>query len=128
MRPIILAGVLYLLIGRVFAIPTSHAQAWRLAAWLVSGIVFTAHLAYEQFKLRHIPRVTATHVALAVALGAFALAVAGGIRSLWVASVLRPSWFLALILWPAVTAIPAFCVALVAAAVLSRLVRRAGAA
>jgi hypothetical protein len=125
-RTALLLGVLYFLIGRIFAAPTNHVQAWRLAAWLASACVYAAHIWYEHFRLRSSPRVAAAHVAMAVAIGAFGLAVAGMIHSLSTASSIRLAWLLALVLWPAFTAIPAFLGALVAAAILSRLSRNAG--
>ncbi len=75
-RTAILIGVLYSVIGIVFALPTNHVRMWRLAAWVVSAIVFAAHIAYEHFRLGNSPRATALHTALAVAVGAFGLAVA----------------------------------------------------
>jgi hypothetical protein len=59
-----------------------------------------------------------------VAIGAFALALAGMFRSVATLGALKPTWLLALVLFPAFTAVPAFLVALVAAVALSR---RAGA-
>jgi hypothetical protein len=123
----LLVGVVYFLIGKVFALPADHAHAWRLAAWLVSGVAYAAQIAYEHFRLRSSERVTAVHAAIAVAIGAFALALAGMIHSMSAGSSIRPAWLLALVLWPAFTAIPAFLVALMAAAVLARLPRNAGA-
>jgi hypothetical protein len=73
--------------------------------------------------LRHSPRTTAIHTAVGVAIGAFALAVAGALHSLSTTSGIRPLWLLALVLWPAFTAVPAFVVALVAGKVLARLSR-----
>jgi hypothetical protein len=102
-------------------------QEWRLAAWLVCGVAFAAHIAYEHFSLRHSPRLVAWHAAVAVAIGAFLLAVAGMINSLWTTSALRPIWFLAIFLWPAFTAVPAFLAALVAGLILARLWPRANA-
>lgn len=119
-----LFGVAYLLIGRVFATPTDHVHLWRLAAWVVSGAVFAAHIGYEHFRLRHSPRTTAWHAALAVALGAFGLAVAGALRSLLTTSTMQLSWLLAFVVWPLVTAVPAFLVALVAGTLLARFPRR----
>ena len=119
-RVALLVGVVYFLIGRVFALPADHVRAWRLAAWIVSGCAYAAHIGYERFRLRNSTRLTALHVALAAALGAFALAFAGMIQSLSNTSTIRPTWLLALVIWPAVTAIPAFLVALAAGAVLSR--------
>jgi hypothetical protein len=126
-RATLLLGVVYFLIGRVFPVPANHVRAWRLAAWAVSGAAYAAHIGYEHFKLRHLPRSTALHAALSVALGAFTLAAAGALHSLSAASAIRPSWLLALVIWPAVTAVPAFVIALVAAVVLARLRRSADA-
>ena len=117
-------GIGYCLIGRLFAIPGSHAKAWRLAAWLVSGLLFAAHIAFEHFRLRHPPRTMAFHTAVAVAIGALGLAIAGMIHSLSTTPGLRPTWILALIGFPAVTAIPAFFAALVAGSLLSRVAGR----
>lgn len=119
----LLVGMVYVLVGRLFAAPTTHAHAWRLAAWLVSAAAYTAHMAYEHFRLRQSPRLMAFHVAVAVAIGGLGLAILGMVHSLSNASAVRPAWLLALILWPAVTAIPAFLVALVISAVLARIPR-----
>jgi hypothetical protein len=126
-RAALLFGVAYFLIGRLFTLPANHVPLWRLAAWMVSGGAYAAHIGYEHFRLRNLPLVTALHVAVAVAIGAFALAVAGMIHSLSTASVIRPTWLLALVLWPAFTAVPAFFVALVAGAMLRRFPRSADA-
>ena len=126
-RAALLSGVAYFLIGRAFAAPASNVRVWRLAAWVASGAVFAAHIGYEHARLRHPPATTALHASLAVALGAFLLAVAGALRSLLVTSTFSPSWLLAFVVWPLATAIPAFLVALVTAAILARLSRRAGA-
>ena len=117
----LLLGALYVIVGRVFAAPATHVQEWRLAAWLVCGVAFAAHISYEHFSLRHSPLLVAWHAAVAVAIGAFLLAVAGMIRSVWATSAVRTAWLLALVLWPAFTAIPAFLVALVVATLLKHL-------
>jgi len=124
-RAALLVGVAYFVIGRVFTVPTGNLRLWRLAAWMLSGLAYAAHIWYEHFRLRDSPRSTALHVALAVAIGAIGLALAGMMHSLSTTSSIRPAWLLALVLWPAITAIPAFLGALVAAAVLSRLQQRA---
>ena len=111
-RTAILAGVLYFLIGRLFALPTDHVRAWRWAAWLVSAVVYAVHIRHEARRNR--AGVAAWHVAAAVGLGAFGLAVAGMMH----AAVIRPRWFFALVLWPAFTATPAFVGALLAASLL----------
>lgn len=119
-RAAMLVGVAYFIVGRVFAAPTTHVQAWRFAAWAASFIAYFAHIAYEHVMLRYTPRVAAVHVAAAVAIGAFLLAVAGMIHSVSVGSGLKPIWFAALVLWPAFTSLPAFVGALVAAHLLQR--------
>ena len=119
----VLLGVVYLLIGRLFPQPADNLRAWRLAAWVASGAAFAAHVWYEHFWLRHSPRSTALHAAAAVAIGAFGLALAGMIYSLSATSAIRPAWLIALVAWPALTAIPAYVVALVAGALLARLHR-----
>jgi hypothetical protein len=122
-RPVVLVGVMYPLVGVVFAWPSSHVRVWRLAAWLVSAAGYTAHIAYERFRLHSSPRRGALHVALAVALGAFGLAVAAIINSLVVASSPqhRRLLLIALVVWPIMTGLPAFLVALAVSAVLARL-------
>jgi hypothetical protein len=47
-------------------------------------------------------------------------------RSLYTTSAIRPAWLLALVLWPAFTAVPAFLLALAVAALLSRRSQTAG--
>ena len=110
----VLLGLGYALVGILFAVPSSHAQAWRLAAWVVSAIGFASHIAHEHFRLRNSPGWAALHVALAVALGAFGLAVGANIHSLSIASTNqhRRLLLLALGIWPVITALPAFLVAL----------------
>jgi hypothetical protein len=117
-RAAILVGAGYFVVGKLFALPADHVQAWRLAAWLVSGLLYAAHIRYEHFTLRSSPRFAALHVAVGVAIGAFALAVAGMIHSLSATSAIRPAWLLALVLWPAFTAVPAFLGAFVIGSVL----------
>jgi hypothetical protein len=56
---------------------------WRLLAWVVSLVVFAAHIGHEQFRFGHRPRTTAWHAAAAVGLGAFGLAAAAGVHAVW---------------------------------------------
>ena len=118
----LVVGVVYFLIGKLFALPASHVQAWRLAAWLASAAVYAVHLGYEHFRLSNSPRSAAFHVATAVAIGAFGLALAATVHS-WVVPSTTPfaRFLLALVLWPAITALPAFLATWVALAVLRRL-------
>ena len=122
-RVVVLVGVMYALIGVVFAWPTTHVRVWRLAAWLVSAAAYAAHIGYERFGLRNAPHRAALHVALAVALGAFGLAVAATIHSLSVVSTdqHRRLLLVALVVWPIMTGLPAFLVGLGASEVLARL-------
>lgn len=121
-RAALLLAVVYAFVGIVFAVPATHVQAWRLAAWGVSVVAYAAHIAYERFRLRDSPATAAVHVALAVALGAFGLAVGANVHSLATGSGSqhRPLLLLALAIWPVITALPAFVVALAASAVLVR--------
>jgi len=119
LRTVLFVGALYLVVGLITAALAKSASsnqvrvAWRLAAWAISGAGFGVHIGYEQLRLRSSLVTTAFHVSLAVGLGAFALAVAARIHSQHF-----PAF--ALVLWPVATALPAFVVALAAAAVLAR--------
>jgi hypothetical protein len=119
---VILAGLFYALVGILFAWPVEHVRAWRLAAWVVSGLAYAAHLGYEHFRLHNAPRRAALHVASAVALGALGLAVGANVHSLSVPSTAghRRLLLIALAAWPAMTAVPAFLVALAAVRLLGR--------
>lgn len=116
----LLVGAAYGLIGRLFALPASDVHAWRVAAWIVSGAVYAAHIGYEHLRLRSSPRLTGLHVAVAVAIGALALVVAGMLHDLWTAATIRPAWLFALVVLPAGSAIPAFLGGLVVGATLRR--------
>jgi len=119
----LLVGVLYLVVGIVFgALAGSAASnqargAWRLAAWVISAAAFGAHIGYEQVRLRNSPRTTAFHASLAAALGAFGLAAAASVHGLRTHHHFPA---IALAIWPVMTALPAFVVALAAAALLAR--------
>jgi hypothetical protein len=117
----VLIGVLYSVIGILFALPANQVRVWRPAAWVVSAAVYAAHIGYEQLRLGTSPRATAFHTALAAAVGAFGLAVAANVHELRVMPSYRPLLAVALVAWPALTAVPAFVVALVMAAALARI-------
>jgi hypothetical protein len=125
-RAVLLVGILYALAGIVFgafagsAASNQERVAWRLAAWVISAAAFAVHIGYEHLRLRSSLRTTALHASFAVALGAFGLAVAATLHAQ------RTNHHfpaIALVIWPVATALPAFVVALAAAAVLTR-VRR----
>ncbi len=125
----ILAAVAYVVIGVVFSVLSrsagaDHVRLWRLAAWVASAAVAAAHIGYEHYRLSRSPRATAVHAAGAVALGAFGLALSANVH--WVLAETHGQLppLLALPVWPVITAIPAFLVALAVAAVLARFSRR----
>ena len=119
----LLIGAGYASVGILFALPTEHTRAWRLAAWLVSGVAYVLHLAFESFRRRNAPLLAALHVSFAVALGAFGLAIGANIHSLTVAGGREHQKLLliALAAWPLLTAVPAFLIGLFVSGFLSRL-------
>jgi hypothetical protein len=123
-RSALLAGVVYFVVGYGSAafdpsVSDQNRFTWRLAAWVVSAIVFAAHIGHEHFWLGNSPRSTAFHAATAVAIGAVGLAMAATIHALLVPSTTPfVRFLLAWIIWPAATALPAFLVAYVAVALL----------
>ena len=125
LRAVLLLGVLYLVIGLAFgafarwAAFNSTPENWNRLAFVACGIAFAIHVGYEHFRLRNSPRITAWHASLAVALGALGLALSANLHDLWSPAGYRPRMLIALIAWPLLTAVPAFIVALVAAAVLN---------
>lgn len=126
-RAVLFLGALYFVVGILFGELAGEAAsyqmrvAWRWAAWVVSAIAFGAHIVYEQVRLRSSPRITAFHVSSAAGLGAFGLAVAANVHARTV-SPHQHSLLLALSLaiWPVMTALPAFVVALGAAMLFAR--------
>ena len=125
----ILVGAVYFVVGIAFGAFAGRSAsnqmrvAWRLLAFLISGVAFTIHILYEHFRLRHGSLMTAWHTSMAVAIGAFGLAVAANFHT-WVASGNQRSVALALVAFPVVTAVPAFVVALVTAYGLALIRRR----
>jgi len=123
----LLAGIAYIVVGVVFAALAagagSHQRvvAWRLAAWVVSLVVFIAQIAFEQTRLGSTSRRSAFHAALGAALGAFGLAAAALIHRHGSAG---PTGYAAFLVWPVLVFIPAFLAAFVLAAVLARVLRR----
>jgi hypothetical protein len=130
-RTVLLVGVAYFIIGVVFgalaggATSSQGRSAWRWGAWALSAAVFGAHIMYERARPHGSPRITALRASSAAALGAFGLALAANVHAHTVgARAHAVALALSLALWPIVTALPAFVVALVAAVVLDRLRRR----
>jgi hypothetical protein len=126
---VLLVGALYALVGITFALPASHARAWRLAAWIVSGVAYAIHVGYERCWLRNSSLSSALHVALGAALGALGLAIGAIAHSLSVNTTSQHQRLLliALAVWPVITGVPAFLVGLGASGLLGRLSRRGNA-
>jgi hypothetical protein len=120
---VLLVAAAYLFSGLVSAALSRAAasaqgrEAWRLTAWIVSAVAFATHIRYEHVRLRSTPRTAALHVALAVGLAGFGLAVSASMHG---HATNHPFPATALLIWPVMTALPAFVVALVVVVVLSR--------
>lgn len=117
-----MAGALYLAVGIApgalarAAVSGEPQSLWRVSAFVISAAVFLSHVSYENIRRRATSRQTAWHAAAAVAFGGFALAVVANIHDLGSAAGYRPRMLIALVAWPALTAMPAFFVALVVTA------------
>jgi hypothetical protein len=129
-RAVILLGVVYVVIGLTFGSLAGWASSsqmrvtWRLLAWLMSAIAFAAHIWYEQFRLRSARVPTGFHAALGVALGALLVAGAAVFHGQATAATHQNRRVISLVLWPILAGVPAFLVALAAAAALA--LRRRG--
>lgn len=114
----LLVGILYFALGFVLG----TFGGWRLAAWIVCGIIYGCHISYEYFKLHNTPLLSSLHVAAAVALGGFLVAVAAIVNSLTRVSGSGSLGLLllALIAFPFITALPALALAFVGTSLLRR--------
>jgi hypothetical protein len=125
LRVMFLIAALYVLIGVAFAefarwsMKDTTVIMWRRVAWLVSGIAFAAHIGLEHFRLRNSPRKTGMYTSVAAALGACGLVVAANVPRKLFASGNQRALAIALVAWPLLTGVPAFVVAMVAAALLN---------
>jgi uncharacterized membrane protein YoaK (UPF0700 family) len=85
-----LLGAAYFVFGVAFATFASWSGSpamrvtWNRLGFVISAVAFLLHIAYEHFRLRSSPLTTASHVAMSVALNAFALAVRANIHGLMV--------------------------------------------
>ena len=119
MYAVILFALVYLLVGVAFPNPSVANKSqfmWRLAAWIICLVAFAIHILLEHFQLRNSPRATALHTSMAVALGAFGLAAAANIHALTAGTGNKRLLALALLIWPIISGVPAFVVALGGAA------------
>src|SRR6266498_831352 len=79
-------GAVYFVFGVAFAAfaswSASHSMrvTWNRLGFLASAVAFALHIGYEHFRLRNPPLITASHVSIAVALGAFALAISANVH------------------------------------------------
>ena len=124
LRAVILFGLVYLVVGVAFPNPSASNKMqfmWRLAAWLTCAVAFAIHIGIEHFRFRNSPRETALHACLSVAVGAVALAAAAIIHALTAGTGNHRLLALALVICPIITGVPAFVVALAAAAGLARM-------
>jgi hypothetical protein len=121
-------AAIYLMVGILFGLQAGRVVsgdariAWRWAAWIVSAGAFGWHIVHERIRLGNSSVITAWHASLAAAVAAFGLALAANIHSYLLSAhehafTLR----LSLAIWPAITGVPAFLVALVGAILLARL-------
>jgi len=123
-------GVAYAVVGVGFAALDALAgpgpdRIWRLGAWVACGALFAAQLAFELLWLDNPPLRAALHAAVAAAIGGLLLAVWVNLHQYWVAAGQRSPYApAALVLFPAVVAVPAFVVALAAGALANRVRRR----
>ncbi len=128
---IVVLGALYFVFGVAFgalagsAGSNSMREIWNRSGFLASAIAFALHIGYEHFRLRSSPLITASHVSIAVALGAFALALSANVHGYRVGSSNQRLLAFALLAWPAISAVPAFVVAILAAGGLT-LIRKNG--
>jgi len=82
----LLVGLLYLAISMGSAALANAAAsdrtrfAWRLSAFVGSGVVFGAHLGHEHWRRGSRTRSAAWHAAVAVAFGGFGLALAANLH------------------------------------------------
>jgi len=120
-----LVAVIYPVVGILFALPAqgSATRVWRLAAWLASALVFAVHLRFEHSRFRELPSRAALHVSAAVAMGAFLLAVWINLHLRLTGGQQSPRALLALLIFPLVTGLPAFVVALILLVLFARIRR-----
>lgn len=124
-QAVLIASVAYGAVGLATAMLSGAAsspgvaQVWRLTAWLLSFVIFAGHIAIARGGNKSRAR-AAMDVALAVALGALVVAFLGPVRSHWGDPQRIKVALLSVVLWPVLTGLPAFAVALFAGVVLDR--------
>jgi hypothetical protein len=125
-RVVLILAAVYLVVGFGFAEIGNNASSsqiqrfWRIAAWVVSFVAYLTHFWYEHFRFHSPARTTAFHTSLAAGIASFGLAVAANIHAQFVTSSSPIMLALSLVLWPLLTMVPAFGVAFIIAAGLTR--------
>lgn len=119
-------GLIYLVLGVGSAFISNDLEsapvqaAVRVGILLVAVAVFYSHLRVELARSAQRLLVSALITSSAVALGTFLLAVYAVGLSWWESSYLPASLLSALLIWPMVTSLPAFLVALVLGSLIAR--------
>lgn len=132
LRTIVLVAIVYVVVGMVTATLARSAPSiqirtmCRLAAWVISAVFFAVHIVHER-RLAGPARRAALHTAAAVALATLVLAGSAVVRQAMM-STLRPSMLLAFAVWPVLTGVVSFLVALGVVALLARIGRSLGGA
>ena len=130
LHTILIIGAIYCIDGIVFGMFAGWSKSqtmvfiWRLAAWLTCALLFAGHIWYEYFRFSNSPRKTALYTSSAAAVGAFGLAVAANIHSQFVTSANQILLALSLIIWPILTAVPAFIIVFVITSILQHFHKR----
>jgi hypothetical protein len=127
---ILIIGVIYCIDGIVFGKFAGWSKSpgmvfiWRLAAWLTCASLFAVHIWYEYFRYSNSPLKTALYTSSAAAVGAFGLAVAANIHAQLVTSANQILLALSLIIWPILTAVPAFIIVFVLTSIIQHFHKR----
>jgi hypothetical protein len=127
---ILIIGAIYCIDGIVFGMFAGWSKSqtmvfiWRLAAWVTCALLFAGHIWYEFFRFGNSPRKTALYTSSAAAAGAFGLAVAANIHAQFVTSANQILLAFSLIIWPILTAVPAFIIVFVITSVLQQFYKR----
>jgi len=115
----VVIGMVTTILSRSSTSPAGGVR-WRLAAWAVSFAIFGAHILISRHQPGRSVRQAAGQVAIAVAAATCVLALAGPVRSHWGQPHATRIALLSVVLWPVLTGIPSYVVALVAGLVLDR--------
>ena len=119
----LLAGLAYIAIGRFLPNPATDNFLWRLAAWILSAVVFALHVLHLHFRERVSAARVARSAALGCAIGGFGLAAWAMVFNATRGTMRPGTWGLALVLWPLILAVPAFILAYVGSILFQRAAR-----